>query len=701
MAHRWMQYRAIVAAILAAWPAAWSLGLADADPPPSIAPAESDSGPEAMGLAQTTMDRARAAYAAVTTYADVSALDVVRVIDPPRHFPASPMILTLAVDAQKRFAIESDWARVVSDGRSLWISQPYMEQYLERPAPRDTAELARVLGEHGLETLGVSPLFAVLRGPEQPPLLLRSIVELAGARREPRHDRPGVRVFVRTNIAEAGAPAQVVAASLWFDDEDGLMREYAQDRTAIAAESWTMSDEPDPERGRLVSMLNVRSFRDVRVNHPLDEALFTFKPDEGQRRVEAFEPPTYEEPDQVGMLGLPAPDFTTTDLEGRAFKLADLKGKVVLLDFWATWCAPCVKGLPAMQQLADRFADRGVSVVGVNSDANTAPRRIADFLTRREISLPQALDPKGEIGRLYNVRGIPHLVLIDPEGVVQRVQVGFSPEGKESLAADIERLLAGENLVVIRPADASRRNDTPAPAVRPDEPPFDEVNPHLVEVVAEHPTQLAVWSQPSSLIFGDVNGDGVDDVIASGMQPALHVIDGRTSKVSRIRLQGAGSVAQVFPAGAAETPEGTLIPAVVSTTASRSASFDRSHEVVGFGTEGQVHWRTPVSVRAGYRLNPSFARTGNLDGDPGDEVLLAWDSYIPEPIAGGGEVHSHRQGWLAIYELDGTLRSLRQLGSNVMAVVTTNDPDAEVAQVLVISHGSIRTFRIRAPAKAP
>jgi thiol-disulfide isomerase/thioredoxin len=136
--------------------------------------------------------------------------------------------------------------------------------------------------------------------------------------------------------------------------------------------------------------------------------------------------------------GKAAPDFSLPALDGTPVHLRDLRGKVVLLDFWASWCAPCLAELPVVDRLAHRFAGRGLAALGVNLGDPAATVRAV--LRENRLDLPALLDD-GDVAERYHVDSIPALVLIDRQGVIRSRELGISDE--RDLAARIEPLLGG------------------------------------------------------------------------------------------------------------------------------------------------------------------------------------------------------------------------------------------------------------------
>jgi len=141
------------------------------------------------------------------------------------------------------------------------------------------------------------------------------------------------------------------------------------------------------------------------------------------------------------MVGKPAPDFTLPDLNGTEVSLASLKGKTVILDFWATWCGPCRQGLPVLMEVADARKDDGVVLWAV--DLDESQKKVAAFIEKKKWKLPVLLDAKGKAAAKYGVGGIPHTVVIDPQGIVRTVDIGFMGKDatKKSLNATIDEIL--------------------------------------------------------------------------------------------------------------------------------------------------------------------------------------------------------------------------------------------------------------------
>jgi cytochrome c biogenesis protein CcmG, thiol:disulfide interchange protein DsbE len=137
-----------------------------------------------------------------------------------------------------------------------------------------------------------------------------------------------------------------------------------------------------------------------------------------------------------------AADFTLKDMQGKTVKLSSLRGKVVVLDFWASWCVPCKKELPALDSLARRYAatKKDVVVVTVNIDKDRA--KAQRFLaSAKVVSLRCALDPDGGVASRYDLPAMPTSFVIDKNGIVRHVHAGFTPGDEAKLAREIDALL--------------------------------------------------------------------------------------------------------------------------------------------------------------------------------------------------------------------------------------------------------------------
>lgn len=123
-------------------------------------------------------------------------------------------------------------------------------------------------------------------------------------------------------------------------------------------------------------------------------------------------------------IGKPIPPYVATSLDGAATSIADHKGKVVLLNVWATWCAPCREEIPYLQSLYDQHASNGLEVIGVSVDARGSEDTIRGFQKDFGMRYPIWLDPDERVQTLYLALGVPASYLIDRDGILRWKHLG-------------------------------------------------------------------------------------------------------------------------------------------------------------------------------------------------------------------------------------------------------------------------------------
>ena len=203
--------------------------------------------------------------------------------------------------------------------------------------------------------------------------------------------------------------------TLWIDSATNLI---IKDRTVIRS----------AKTGEMQSTDTIQ-FSVARPLTNVNSDLFSFDPAKHGSKLRS----QLQDQAQATSVGKQAPEFTLTSVGGKEVKLSDLQGKVVLLDFWATWCTPCRSEMPIIELLHRQFKDKGLVVLGVDDeDASTQN----DFLEKSGFSFASLIEPRKQLTNQFHVSGIPTTVLIDQRGTIRTFDLGETSfeSFRESLA---------------------------------------------------------------------------------------------------------------------------------------------------------------------------------------------------------------------------------------------------------------------------
>jgi cytochrome c biogenesis protein CcmG/thiol:disulfide interchange protein DsbE len=138
--------------------------------------------------------------------------------------------------------------------------------------------------------------------------------------------------------------------------------------------------------------------------------------------------------------GFLAPDFTLEEISGETFTLSDLRGSAVVVNLWASWCPPCRGEMPALQQVYEKYRDRGLEILAVNTTYQDREAEARAFVDELGLSFPILLERTGDMARGYQLRAMPSTFFIDKEGVIRKVILG-GPMSDATLQTAVEELL--------------------------------------------------------------------------------------------------------------------------------------------------------------------------------------------------------------------------------------------------------------------
>jgi thiol-disulfide isomerase/thioredoxin len=407
-------------------------------------------------------DEVSKAYKGLASYSDQGQFIIAMSIGGKPQKQVLPLKLTLV--RPNKVEMDAGQVQITSDGKTMTTAVIPLKRYSTTAAPEKIS----------IETFREGPLGSVLfGGPSGPPMFLllnlltaadpAAAVAQIGGSLQPAPAAP----------PKAGGTAKPESPELLIDLAEGqpdILLTIDPATKLLSGIDMKIDPKLVAQAAKGGQELAIDQFGwssgAISTQVPKDRS-FAYEAPKGFAKVDSILEPQAEKPSSA-LVGKPSPDFTLTLLDGpgktKTVTKAELAGKVVVIDFWATWCGPCMKELPEIQKLIDSFAntDKNVLVVALSQDSQPAEisevrKLIEKTLTEKKIGLTGnpvgriALDPSATIGSAFNVEGIPTLVILDGKGIVQSVRVGYDPDAPEplskTLAKEIDSLLAGKSLV--------------------------------------------------------------------------------------------------------------------------------------------------------------------------------------------------------------------------------------------------------------
>jgi peroxiredoxin len=330
-----------------------------------------------------------------------------------------PNYIRMTARYDQRGFIEGEMG-IFCDGKDLYMQNPFFQQTLKKAAPKTLRDIYtdENLQQANYMMAGLDPIYLMAYGDWR---------KMAGqprlAKREKLGNRPVYKLSVPIKVPQmfqsgVGTAGRTSAYQvLWIGVQDRLI--------------WQSQVVMNLSQGnsRISMRITERYTRQER-NPRLQPTAFAYKPPKGFEIVSEFKMPDFGG-ETSALKGQPAPEFALNDLQGKEVRLADYKGKIVVLNVFAHWCGPCRKEAPELEKdLWQAYKARDVVVLGIATWAQDNPaKRAEEFAREFKLTFPVLVDAENKVAEMYRVRGVPTTFIIDREGVVREFVVGADVAG--------------------------------------------------------------------------------------------------------------------------------------------------------------------------------------------------------------------------------------------------------------------------------
>ena len=343
-------------------------------------------------------------------------------------------VITTAIaapDNRYHFEVRAEevWIVQVSDGNTEWLYQPELHQYMQRPDPSSGPGRLPSTKTHGAYQLKQAQdtrkhLIDMQK-------LFLSAVFLPNEDLDVNGKHVNCRVIKALQKELPGLSPKIVSqVTFWIDEKKGVIRKIVE-HTEGPLRPAHLEDQYVNERTLIFAVADLEIAS-------VPNQLFTFTPPLNAALVKDFD----SDPLMVrlhGLVGKPAPMVELGSGDGPTVALKSFSGKIVLLDFWATWCVPCVESLPSLEKLHQEAAPKGLVMISIDEDED--PKKAADLWAKRKEPWPN-LHANAETVKQFPDHGIPYFVLIDGSGNVVFSDVGLDEDRLRTALAKLSPVFA-------------------------------------------------------------------------------------------------------------------------------------------------------------------------------------------------------------------------------------------------------------------
>ena len=333
---------------------------------------------------------------------------------------------TVAEEPGNRFHYEVRSANAdsvrISDGKTEWIYHVPEKVYTQHPASADGPTISQNVMFADMEESHVMKMRKELAGEADAYQSAQSLPDETLTFDGTKVPCSVVKASTH-DLKKTAADGTISEKTFWIDKSTGTIRKIVAHvhGPKMMAPGFTEDTE------------STELFPLVELDTKIPDGVFTFAPPQTAKLVEKFKDPFAGD----DLTGQPAPEFTFKSENKKETSLASLRGKPVILEFWATWCLPCVASMPEMAELYQQTKDKGLVLISVDEDEDA--KTAADFLVKKKSTWPNFHD-SGDIKKAFNQTGLPYTLLIDAQGKIVFSQLGQSNDSLAGLRAAIAKL---------------------------------------------------------------------------------------------------------------------------------------------------------------------------------------------------------------------------------------------------------------------
>lgn len=373
-------------------------------------------------------------YSKATSYADAGTLKIQFELN-GQNYDDQQQSFSVSYEAPKKLRLQIYDGMIVSDGESIYTTLSDVRGYVIKAPVTAPLTLQSVYADD-FTYYTLMQQRAVGNAPQLELLLANSFFDdMMRQSTSQKVEKDGEIDGETYKRVKLGVPDGEMV--FWIHPESYILR-----RVEYPVDSFR---ENLKQQGEVGNVSVVADFNGARMNEQIDPIAFKFDLPEGVKFVKRFVGPSPPE-----VLGKKAPEFEFADLEGNKITSESLAGKVVLLDFWATWCVPCLENMPNLQKVAQQYKDNpDVVILAVNIEGDSVNNdAVKEAMQKTGATLTVARDPNTVSDTGFSVQSIPNMVMIGKDGTVQENEVGLAPnvDVTATLTKKIDTLIAGGNL---------------------------------------------------------------------------------------------------------------------------------------------------------------------------------------------------------------------------------------------------------------